>query len=32
MGDLWMVAASLETENPSVTRNCRFESGWHGFD
>lgn len=31
-GDLWMVAVSLETENPSVIRNCRFESGWHGFD
>nr|DAL55499.1 MAG TPA_asm: hypothetical protein [Caudoviricetes sp.] len=32
MGDLWMVAVLLETENPSVIRNCRFESGWHGFD
>ena len=30
-GDLWMVAASLVTGNPSVIRNCRFESGWHGF-
>nr|DAU30063.1 MAG TPA: hypothetical protein [Caudoviricetes sp.] len=31
MGDLWMVAVSLETETPSVIRNCRFESGWYGF-
>nr|DAH83196.1 MAG TPA: protein of unknown function (DUF383) [Bacteriophage sp.]DAM82797.1 MAG TPA: protein of unknown function (DUF383) [Caudoviricetes sp.]DAP88071.1 MAG TPA: protein of unknown function (DUF383) [Caudoviricetes sp.] len=31
MGDLWMVAALLVTENPSVIRNCRFESGWHGL-
>ena len=30
-GDLWMVAASLETETTSVIRNCRFESGWHGL-
>lgn len=30
-GDLWMVAALLVTENPSVIRNCRFESGWHGL-
>lgn len=30
-GDLWMVVVLLETENPSVIRNCRFESGWHGF-
>lgn len=27
-----MIAVSLETENPSVIRNCRFESGWPGFD
>lgn len=26
-----MVAALLVTENPSVIRNCRFESGWHGL-
>ena len=30
-GDLWMIAASLETETTSVIRNCRFESGWHGL-
>nr|DAR79079.1 MAG TPA: hypothetical protein [Caudoviricetes sp.] len=31
MGDVWIVVALLETENPLQSRGCSFEMHWHGL-